>query len=55
MATDWGARIISVNQSQLYDPLSYHYGSVWPLFTGWAGNGSLPLRTAPYWVSGTDG
>src|SRR5262249_11260262 len=34
MATDWGARIIS-NRSRLYDPLSYHYGSVWPLFTGW--------------------
>ena len=34
MATDWGARIIS-NESKLYDPLSYHYGSVWPLFTGW--------------------
>jgi hypothetical protein len=34
IATDWGARIIS-NQSALYDPLSYHYGSVWPLFTGW--------------------
>src|SRR5262245_36287784 len=35
MATDWGQRILS-NRSQLYDPLSYHYGSVWPLFTGWA-------------------
>ena len=35
LATDWGARIIS-RQSRLYDPLSYHYGSVWPLFTGWA-------------------
>ena len=34
LATDWGARIVS-NRSQLYDPLSYHYGSVWPLFTGW--------------------
>lgn len=34
MATDWGHRILS-NQSRLYDPLSYHYGSVWPLFTGW--------------------
>lgn len=37
--TDWGARIIS-NRSQLYDPLSYHYGSVWPLFTGWASMGA---------------
>jgi len=35
IATDWGDRIIS-ERSQLYDPLSYHYGSVWPLFTGWA-------------------
>ena len=35
MATDWGARIIS-DRSPLYDPLSYHNGSVWPLFTGWA-------------------
>jgi hypothetical protein len=34
MATDWGTRIIS-NESKLYDPLSYHNGSVWPLFTGW--------------------
>ena len=35
MATDWGQRILS-DRSLLYDPLSYHYGSVWPLFTGWA-------------------
>jgi glycogen debranching enzyme len=34
LATDWGARLLS-NRSELYDPLSYHYGSVWPLFTGW--------------------
>jgi glycogen debranching enzyme len=39
MATDWGARIIS-DESKLYDPLSYHYGSVWPLFTGWASMGA---------------
>lgn len=39
MATDWGARIIS-EDSKLYDPLSYHYGSVWPLFTGWASMGA---------------
>ena len=36
IATDWGDRIIS-EKSALYDPLSYHYGSVWPLFTGWTG------------------
>jgi glycogen debranching enzyme len=34
LATDWGTRLLS-DDSQLYDPLSYHYGSVWPLFTGW--------------------
>jgi glycogen debranching enzyme len=39
IATDWGARILS-RQSRLYDPLSYHYGSVWPLFTGWAAMGA---------------
>jgi len=39
LATDWGARILS-DQSRLYDPLSYHYGSVWPLFTGWAAMGA---------------
>jgi glycogen debranching enzyme len=35
VATDWGQRLLS-RESRLYDPLSYHYGSVWPLFTGWA-------------------
>ncbi|HVR71758.1 MAG TPA: GH116 family glycosyl hydrolase [Vicinamibacteria bacterium] len=35
LATDWGHRLLS-KESRLYDPLSYHYGSVWPLFTGWA-------------------
>jgi len=39
LATDWGARLISA-RSELYDPLSYHYGSVWPLFTGWASTGA---------------
>jgi glycogen debranching enzyme len=33
--TDWGMRIIS-NRSKVYDGSGYHYGSVWPLFTGWA-------------------
>jgi glycogen debranching enzyme len=39
LSTDWGQRILS-NKSGLYDPLSYHYGSVWPLFTGWASVGA---------------
>jgi glycogen debranching enzyme len=39
LATDWGARLIS-DRSELYDPLSYHYGSVWGLFTGWTSVGA---------------
>ena len=31
---DWGMRIIS-QHDPLYGPAGYHYGSVWPLFTGW--------------------
>ena len=34
LATDWGSRLLS-DAEPLYDPLSYHHGSVWPLFTGW--------------------
>jgi hypothetical protein len=34
-STDWGTRDVGDTQS-VYDPLSYHQGSVWPLFTGWA-------------------
>lgn len=33
-STDWGARILSA-RSPLFNPRGYHYGSVWPLFTGW--------------------
>jgi GH15 family glucan-1,4-alpha-glucosidase len=32
---DWGMRIIS-NRSAVFSGGGYHYGSVWPLFTGWA-------------------
>jgi glycogen debranching enzyme len=32
---DWGMRLLSSSDSR-YDPGGYHYGSVWPLFTGWA-------------------
>lgn len=35
---DWGMRIIS-RQSKMYDGSGYHWGSVWPLFTGWASVG----------------
>lgn len=34
-ATDWGMRIVSP-QYAYYSAGGYHYGSVWPLFTGWA-------------------
>ena len=33
--TDWGSRAVS-DQVPLYDPISYHQGTVWPLFTGWS-------------------
>jgi len=33
-STDWGTRDLSPSVS-FYDPISYHEGSVWPLFTGW--------------------
>ena len=36
--TDWGMRIIS-SKSTSYNAGGYHYGSVWPLFTGWASVG----------------
>lgn len=34
-ATDWGLRSVS-DKAAVFDPISYHQGSVWPLFTGWA-------------------
>jgi glycogen debranching enzyme len=43
--TDWGMRIIS-SQNSLYDPGGYHYGSVWPLFTGWAAVGEYRYHRA---------
>lgn len=33
-STDWGTRILD-DHTSFYDPVSYHQGSVWPLFTGW--------------------
>lgn len=33
--TDWGLRDVA-NDEPYYDGMSYHQGSVWPLFTGWA-------------------
>jgi glycogen debranching enzyme len=33
-STDWGLRDVA-DSDPVYDPISYHQGSVWPLFTGW--------------------
>jgi len=34
LATDWGLRDVATTEP-FYDGMSYHQGSVWPLFTGW--------------------
>jgi glycogen debranching enzyme len=48
-STDWGMRIIS-DKSPLYSAGGYHYGSVWPLFTGWAAVGEYNYhQTQPAW------
>ncbi|MDE1177148.1 MAG: glycogen debranching protein [Edaphobacter sp.] len=45
-ATDWGVRAVAEGE-RVYDPISYHQGTVWPLFTGWAAmaeyRGNKPL------------
>ena len=43
--SDWGMRIIS-SSSPRYDAGGYHYGSVWPLFTGWASVGEYRYHHA---------
>jgi hypothetical protein len=42
---DWGMRIIS-SKSPTYGPEGYHFGSVWPLFTGWASVGEYRYHAA---------
>jgi glycogen debranching enzyme len=44
-STDWGLRIIS-DHSPLYSAGGYHFGSVWPLFTGWASVGEYRYHQA---------
>jgi glycogen debranching enzyme len=34
-SADWGTRIVG-KDNPLFKPTGYHYGSIWPLFTGWA-------------------
>jgi hypothetical protein len=43
--TDWGMRIIS-QHSKVYDGSGYHFGAVWPLFTGWATVGEYRYHRA---------
>ncbi len=35
LSADWGLRAVA-QSSPIYNAISYHQGSVWPLFTGWA-------------------
>jgi glycogen debranching enzyme len=42
---DWGMRIISEHDPK-YNPGGYHFGSVWPLFTGWASVGEYRYHRA---------
>ena len=42
---DWGMRIIS-SRDPKYNPAGYHFGSVWPLFTGWASVGEYRYHRA---------
>jgi glycogen debranching enzyme len=43
--TDWGMRIIS-GRATRFSGGGYHYGSVWPLFTGWAAVGEYRYHRA---------
>jgi glycogen debranching enzyme len=46
LQTDWGLRDVASDE-KVYDGMSYHQGSVWPLFTGWTAlaeyRGNQPL------------
>jgi hypothetical protein len=42
---DWGMRIIS-SRAAKYSAGGYHFGSVWPLFTGWAAVGEYRYHRA---------
>ena len=42
---DWGMRIISSSAAK-YSAGGYHFGSVWPLFTGWASVGEYRYHRA---------
>ncbi len=59
-ATDWGLRDLA-STDKYFDSMSYHQGSVWPLFTGWesvaeyrAGHALAGYQTAMQNVELTD-
>jgi glycogen debranching enzyme len=41
--TNWGVRILR-DDSPYFNPNGYHYGSVWPLFTGWTALAEFSYR-----------
>lgn len=43
VSTDWGARMLSAD-SDLYDPLQYNSGTVWPFVTGFLSLGQYRYR-----------
>jgi hypothetical protein len=43
ISSDWGARLLSVG-SELYDPLHYNNGAVWPFMTGFVAWGQYAYR-----------
>jgi glycogen debranching enzyme len=43
ISSDWGARLLSVG-SDLYDPLHYNNGAVWPFMTGFVAWGQYRYR-----------
>jgi hypothetical protein len=46
VGSDWGARMLS-RESQLYEPLSYNNGAVWPFLTGFASLALYAGQRAP--------
>ncbi len=41
--TDWGVRLVGRDHPHFH-PSGYHYGSVWPLFTGWTAQAEYRLH-----------
>lgn len=45
MHTDWGVRLLST-ESNLYEPLNYNYGAVWPFINGYVGAAEYSFHNA---------